>query len=263
MMQKRFKNNESGFGVVELLLVIVIVLLIGTVGWLVYKMHVKAPVANVSSSKNIPTKSNSLSTSTVKYSTYSDPTAQASFTYPNNWILTSVRGECDEPNGCTPSTDKISAVLVTSPDSTVKLLWSGISGVGGMCDNTIPPSQTNQSNLGGCTIETVFNSVPIPNATGLYVVEGAMQLSSGQYQPFLTVQDKNGVITTGEPGLWYQSFVLPTTGNNTLFNMNNGYSIVGSNTTPETFNNLSQVQTYLNSTNVAQAKQILLSLNVK
>ncbi|MHB1865236.1 MAG: hypothetical protein ACYCPS_03700 [Candidatus Saccharimonadales bacterium] len=256
------KNNEQGFSAVEIVLVVVIVALIGVVGWLVYKNHHKTITPNVATISNnkpaTPTTTPKTPTNTVTYKTYSDSAAQASFQYPSTWTLTSIRGLCDEPNGCAPSTDHISAQQVTSPDSSVEIVWSGISGIGGDCNNNVPPTQS-----GGCNIETVFSSTPIPKADGLYVVEGAMEVSSGQYQPFLAVQDKNGVLTSGEQGLWYQNFKLPTTGNDTLFYMNNGYKDGGGGSNPQAYATTSQVQSYLNSSDVTQAKQILLSLQVQ
>ena len=215
-------------------------------------------VTTTSSNKSANTTSTPKTTNAVTYKTYSDSAAQASFQYPSTWSITHIRGLCDEPNGCAPSTDQISAQQVTSPDGSIKILWSGIGGVGGACDNTIPPTQS-----GGCTIESVFSSTPIAKASGLYVVEGAIEVSSGQYQPFLAVQDKTGVLTSGEPGLWYQSFKLPSTGNDTLFYMNNGYKDGGGGTNPQTFPTLSQAQSYLDSSDATQAKQILLSLQVQ
>jgi hypothetical protein len=261
----KLQKNESGFSVVEIVLVLVVVGLIGTVGWLVYKNHHKTTTASVATTKSTSTTTTpkTTPTNTVTYKTYSDSTAKASFMYPNTWTLSNIKGLCDEPNGCAPSTDQISAVEITSPDSNIQLLWSGISGIGGDCDNTIPPTQSDQSTLGGCTVETVFSSTPISKATGLYVVEGAMEVQSGQYQPFLAVQDKSGVITSGEPGLWYQDFKLPSTSNNTLFYMNNGYKDGGGGTNPQTYSTASQAQTYLSSSNITQAKQILLSLQVQ
>ena len=255
-------KNQKGFSALELVLVLIIVVLIVVVGWLVYQNHNKItstnkPTSSTASKTSTKPTTNKSNSSAVSYKTYTDSAAQASFQYPSNWNLASIRGLCDEPNGCSPSTDSISAEQITSPDNSVKIIWSGISGVGGYCNNKIPPTQS-----GGCTIETVFSSTPIPKANGLYVVEGAMEVSSGQYQPFLAVQDKNGVLTSGEPGLFYQSFTLPSTNKHTLFNMNNTYKDGGGGGNTQTYATKSQVQSYLSSVDVTEAKQILMSLSV-
>jgi len=240
----KISKSEKGFSVVEILMLLVAIALIVLVGYMVYKDHHKTVT---------------LSTTTISTNkTFSDSAAQASFTYPSTWTLASIRGLCDEPNGCTPSSDHINAVELTSPDKSINLIWSGIGGVGGYCDNTIPPTQS-----GGCTIETVFSSTPLSKIAGLYVVEGAMEISSGQYQPFLAIQDKTGLLTSGERGLWYQSFDLPSTGISTLFYMDNSYKDGGGGTSAQTFSSLSQVQTYLNTPFLIQAKQLLSSLQVK
>ncbi len=257
----KLQNNQKGFTALEGSLVVLILAVIGVVGYMVYHNDYKTKTVSVttrSNNKPATTTSTPKTTDTVTYKTYSDYAAQASFQYPSTWTIANIRGACDEPNGCAPSTDKISAQLVTSPDGSVEIVWSGLSGVGGNCYNNVPPTQS-----GGCNIETVFNATPIPNASGLYVVEGAKEVSSGLYIPFLAVQDKNGVLTSGEHNLWYQSFTLPSTGHHTLFNMNNGYKDAGGGANPQTFATTSQVQAYLNSPDVTQAKQILLSLQVQ
>ncbi len=66
----KLRNNESGFGVVEIILVLVIVALIGAVGYLVYKNHSKTvvtPVAATTTTKpatTSPAKTATLSTAT-------------------------------------------------------------------------------------------------------------------------------------------------------------------------------------------------------
>ncbi len=258
----KLRNNEKGFSAVEVILVLVVIIAIGVVGWLVYKdVHKANKATTASTASNTGTKTPKATpktTTAASYKSYMDTAAKASFQYPSTWTIASIRGNCDELNGCAPSTDQTSAVDVTSPDGSMKLVWSGISGIGGYCDNTLPPTQS-----GGCTSETVFSATPIPMASGFYAVEGATELSSGQYQPFLAVQDKTGAITTGEPGLWYQSFTLPSTGHGTVFHMDNIYSDTNSTATPQTFSTLKEAQDYFSSTNAAQAKQILLSFQVQ
>jgi type II secretory pathway pseudopilin PulG len=74
-------NNGSGFSVVELLLVIVIVILLGFMGWYIYHNDHKTNVNTTKSS----------STSTTIYSnwkTFVTSYQKLSFKYPNNWVLT-------------------------------------------------------------------------------------------------------------------------------------------------------------------------------
>jgi hypothetical protein len=48
-------NNQKGFSVVEVVLIVVILALIGTVGWLVYKNHHKSSAASVTACGSVTT----------------------------------------------------------------------------------------------------------------------------------------------------------------------------------------------------------------
>ncbi len=62
----KLKNNDDGFSAVELVMVIVIVGLIGVVGWMVYKNHHKAaPVAAVTVTKTVTKPATTTPTATV------------------------------------------------------------------------------------------------------------------------------------------------------------------------------------------------------
>lgn len=250
--RKNKKTNDSGFGKIEALMLLVILAAVGFVGAKVLSLpkannKLQEITSNVSTPRKVSTISNG------KQITFNDLAAKASFVYPNTWTEMSIKGLCDEPNGCSESTDKIDAVELQSPDKKVDLIWSGISGVGGNCDATKTPTQ------GGCPIETVFSAVPINSSPGLYVVNGAIEAPNGQYEPFLAVQDNNGVLSSGVHGVWYQSFKLASTGNDTVFYMVNDY---GSGTVPQTFNTINQVKSYFSGTDQQQAIQILQSLKV-
>jgi hypothetical protein len=66
-------KNESGFSGVELVLVLVIVVLIGVVGWLVYDNHHKSTVASTNSSTSTSAKTpNATPSSTQKYLTITE-----------------------------------------------------------------------------------------------------------------------------------------------------------------------------------------------
>ena len=251
-LQALKKQRDQGFSKIEAILLIFILASVAFVGTKVLNLPQSKKTANQISS--IAPIAQKVTTNTKDGQvTFNDLAAKASFTYPKSWAEKAIRGLCDEPNGCSETTDKIDAVEIQSPDKKVDLIWSGISGVGGSCDNSKPPTQ------GGCPVETVLNKAPIPGSANLYVVEGAIQVPNGQFQPFLAVQDSvTGVLSSGEYGLWYQSFRLPSTGHNTLFYMDNGYGVNAP--MPQTFSSITQVAAYLSSKDVNQAKQILLSL---
>lgn len=78
---KQITKNQSGFGAVEVVLIVVIVALIGSVGWLVYKNHHKNAAASTTSSISTkpttstkpatPQISSASTNKVVKYATWS------------------------------------------------------------------------------------------------------------------------------------------------------------------------------------------------
>lgn len=94
----KLQKNESGFSAVEIVLVIVIVALVGTVGWLVYKNHHKTTTAALTTSsvtKPVPT-IKTTTPATVRpvnpyagWKTYNSIlNSGLSFKYPANWVFT-------------------------------------------------------------------------------------------------------------------------------------------------------------------------------
>jgi hypothetical protein len=74
----KIPKNEKGFSVVEVVLMVVVMALIGTAGWLVYKNHHKTtmPMANTSTNILTTTTKTSISTTTTsKPAQQTDPTA--------------------------------------------------------------------------------------------------------------------------------------------------------------------------------------------
>jgi hypothetical protein len=153
-MMGKIKNNETGFSIVEIVLVIVIVALIAAVGVLVYKNHHKKPTAtttNISASKP----STSTTTTTTPTPAPTDPYAgwktaslqyeQISYKYPNDWTVTDKSGASPKSqNACTyPGHD---LVTLNSPSGTQVTFHTGQDCFG----------------YGG---DTSFGSVPI-NALG-------------------------------------------------------------------------------------------------
>jgi Tfp pilus assembly protein PilE len=76
------RKNEAGFSPVEVIIVLIIVALIGVVGWFVYKSQHKAAVATTSTAtKAVP------ANPYVGWKTYCDSTTKDCFKYPNTWTL--------------------------------------------------------------------------------------------------------------------------------------------------------------------------------
>jgi hypothetical protein len=123
------KKHSSGFAVPEAILILVIIILIGTVGWMVYKNHNKNSSA-VTNSSISPTKN--ATPITVKLDkTYTDEVGSFSVNYPSTWaILTKI--DNSDPQYRT------SATTLTSPSGTVLNLKADWGGRGGAC---IPNAQ--------------------------------------------------------------------------------------------------------------------------
>lgn len=91
----KHRHNQSGFSAIELILIILVVGLLGTVGWLVYKTQNKAPVSTPTSSTQTSaptanTKSQANQTTTEKKTTTKTVTlgtASYSFELPNGWAF--------------------------------------------------------------------------------------------------------------------------------------------------------------------------------
>ena len=97
-IMQRLKNNEKGFGTIEIILVLIIVLLIGAVGYLVYKNQHKATVTKVVTiTKTSPaTNKTSANDPTASWNPYASTVGKFSLKYPSTWVTAT------KPELCTP-----------------------------------------------------------------------------------------------------------------------------------------------------------------
>lgn len=94
---KKLKQNEKGFSAVELILVFVVIVLMGVVGWMVYKNHHKQAVKVITVTKTVVAPYKSISTTVNPYSgwkTYNLATLGISFQYPSSWVVSEGQPEC-------------------------------------------------------------------------------------------------------------------------------------------------------------------------
>jgi hypothetical protein len=94
-MNRNLKNNERGFGAVEAILIVVIVVLIGTVGYLVYKDKHKTPAKVVTVTKTVTVTPRSTSSATNPYAgwtSYTSKTAGYTVQYPLSWTIQGFNG---------------------------------------------------------------------------------------------------------------------------------------------------------------------------
>jgi|GEM_PF-2696059 hypothetical protein len=121
---KKLRSNEAGFSVIELVLIIVIVVLIGISGWLVYKIHNKSKTA----ATNIKTTTTSIP-KTISSTIVSTVDGKVSIKLPNDWevssqylnnnapiinLATSTNGciNINDPNPCTYETGFLPKTIV-------------------------------------------------------------------------------------------------------------------------------------------------------
>lgn len=90
----KLQKNQDGFGAVEAVLVLVIVILIGVVGWMVYKNHHKTAMTaanNVTKTATSPTTPATTKSTTpdpyAGWNTYTLKQEKLTFRYPSNWTL--------------------------------------------------------------------------------------------------------------------------------------------------------------------------------
>jgi hypothetical protein len=115
---KKIKNNQLGFGAAEAVLIVIIVCLIGVVGWSVHDKS-QNKTTHKTNSTTSPTTNARANATTVKptkqTATYTDSIAGYSFEYPKDWTV-SVKKDSGyfDKNAKTLTTFNI--VTVKSPD---------------------------------------------------------------------------------------------------------------------------------------------------
>jgi Tfp pilus assembly protein PilE len=94
---RKIKNNQKGFGAVEGLLVLVIIVLICVVGYMVYKNHHKATASASTTAAKTSTSNSAKSTAAAPnpyagWNTYTASLKPVSFKYPANWTVDNSAG---------------------------------------------------------------------------------------------------------------------------------------------------------------------------
>ncbi len=181
------------------------------------------------------------STPPTSLKTYTSSTEKATFQYPADWTVTKPSIQSNYP-----SADQVG---LKSPSGEIIVSWvSALNGFGGGCDQDCPRI-------------IIVDKVMIPTAPGLFVVSGLITTDNTKYQPWMAVQDKDGLISSG-PQMGYDMFQgfhngsLPeANGNNTnvIFSTGDAYA-KGPSLSLET------AKAYFDKPEVKQAKQIMLSL---
>lgn len=116
---RRLKNDETGFSPVILIMALVIILLIGVVGFMVYRNHIKTiatiPKATTKVVTNVPVTSKPVeSDPTTAWTVFKSEKGQFSLKYPSNWV------QPLHPELCGPETFVRSLYLGPDANSVLK-----------------------------------------------------------------------------------------------------------------------------------------------
>ena len=128
----KIQRNEQGFSAIEFIMVFVIIVLIGAVGYFIYKNHHQAvKVVTVTKTVTKPSTTTSTSSTTNPYAGWRTETLQyekITYQYPSNWTLTDQSAASTQSSGCVyPGTDQ---VTLTSPSMEQVVLHTGTDCIG-------------------------------------------------------------------------------------------------------------------------------------
>ena len=150
--------NRKGFGLIELLLIVVVLGLIGGVGVYLYHQEHKAVTATIASSTSSKSSAQTSKTSSTTTATSASPYAgwsqycsaqeKSCFNYPTTWTTKNV-GAVD------PAGD---GIQLTSPSGTMIWFQSAVSGLGGQCQPSAPDV-------------SIYKVIAEPHVANLYVIE--------------------------------------------------------------------------------------------
>lgn len=252
----KLQNNESGFSAVEAVLVLVVVMLIGVLGYMVYKDHHKTtatnPATNSSQTTATGTSSSTKTTTTpdpyAGWKTYTSSIEKITFKYPSDWTVDTT----DQQVSNDPTNSDYTAYK--SPDGKVVVHWTSlIDGFGNEHDANYP-------------LNSVIDKTAIVGASGDYVVSGITTLDGSTYYPWIAVENdpSYGILSSGVGGsldmFMGRNNINSTTGkpDTALFSTSGPRSDQGAPSLSR-----AQAQTYLSNSDMEQAKLILASLNYR
>lgn len=244
--------NEKGFSAVEAILIICILILIGVVGWLVYKDHHKTsavPVSTTASTSKpaISTKTTTTPTTNpyIGWKTYCSTFTDACFKYNPSWTFAE----------CAPQQINQKYFQDCSPDEGVKLIlpdgtiidWGVTPYVASSIDNC----NANQTSYPGLTYSDITQ---VPGATNVYYVDMQDGYNvDGGYQVYLTLLNGD---SGGQPAVGETGSVCPT---NPIFTSKNGNYTINFNAGYFVNTNPGQTNTMPSATDISEIKQVLTS----
>jgi Tfp pilus assembly protein PilV len=184
----RQRDRQSGFGRVEIVLIVFVIAALGVTGLVVYQHHKPSNAMNsaATSQTQLTTQPQSTVTQSAQanpyqgWNTYTSAEEKSSFKYPTNWTVTK--------SVIVPIDTNADSVGIKSPSGAITISWaSALSGFGNEYGTSYP-------------LHTVIDKTPISAASGYYVVSGITTLDGKTYYPWLAVQDSKGILASGVNG---------------------------------------------------------------
>ncbi|HUD06300.1 MAG TPA: hypothetical protein VMR34_00265 [Candidatus Saccharimonadales bacterium] len=266
---KKLNNNDSGFSAVELILAIVILALIGTVGWLVYKNHHKttsASAATVSTAKPVysSTKTTTVTNPYTGWKSFCSSYGGLCLKYPSNWSLATKSVGVD-PDGTIAPEPTTTEANITSPSGNVTVEYQPY------CTQlAAPPAGTYTDNVLSVTSPTSTPGFKIVKAVSSYQGSSSSNISENLYLTSNAVVQQNGITvgshtnTTGNDdesaaGFFENTKSTISTSNLQCLNVGSLNNSAGGNYL--NFSSIAEAQAWFSNSEVQTANQILSSVS--
>ena len=240
------KLNKSGFSVVELFLILLVIILLCVVGWMVYKDHHKTLTSSGVSTNKTTTKSTSAINPYKGWLSYCSSGGGLCFKYQNSWTLSS------SGNSIVPQ----ESVINSSKSVFISYYSAGvISGTGSPATVnviSVNPTQTKDFEVVGL-IQTISSSTnSLSNYYDYLFISSSAATEGASNNPYTT----NSTYTNSyEPGQYLFT-------NKNLPKYSQAIEVSDSNSTLNaSFNSLQAAENWFKGADVVTATQILESLN--
>lgn len=195
------KLSEKGFSAVEVILILIIVVLIGAVGYLVYKDHHKTKVHSIVKNSSVAnTKSTTVNTDTNPSSqTYYLDNKEVSYMLPSGWQLSNPPSNLQPPCGQTVTSTlnkctsqailTLSAEGFTNPDQ----FYVNIATFP-VANNTTPTVFFNEAGIGNSSAPDNSSNLVI-NGNAAYTATTTADPSTGEFILYYAItKDQTGVL---------------------------------------------------------------------
>jgi len=243
-------KNQDGFSAVETVLVIIVVVLIGVAGWLVYKNnHKKTENKTATNTTQTTTDTNKKTDPYAGWKTYTASEEKATFKYPSDWTVDSADpyAKSNDPN----NTDHIS---LKSPDGKTHVRWSSmVTGLGHEKDDKYPYT-------------TVVEKSAIAGTSGNFVISAVTTNDGSTFYPWIGMVN-DATLAPVETGVNTLTVTFKGKNNKNPSNDNQHDSALfstsgpGANTGTPSFKTLDEAKAYLATPDMQQAKMIIASFS--